>query len=350
MTPDTRPALVAEHVDVTFSAGFGGRIKTRALRDLSLVVGGETAAITAVVGESGSGKTTLMKLLLGFQPATGGAVRFAGKSIADFNRSALHDYRRQVQAVFQDPFDVFNPFYRIEHPLVAPLVSFGLARNRTQALDQVAEAMAAVGLRPTETIGKYPHQLSGGQRQRVMIARALSLRPAILLADEPVSMVDASLRSTILESLWRMNRENGIALVYVTHDLATAYQVADVILVLYGGMVMEVGAAEQVIHAPRHPYTRALLDAVPSPDPDVDWKLGDGRAKGEMQGLPEQGCPFAPRCPHAMPKCTEAPPALYRTEEDRAVACFLDEGRDTTTAAEVQRSVGIVPVRKTEAV
>jgi len=345
MTPDARPALVAEHVDVTFSAGFGGRIKTHALRDLSLVVGGATSAITAVVGESGSGKTTLMRLLLGFQTATTGKVLFDGKPIDGFSRAALKDYRRQVQAVFQDPFDVFNPFYRIEHPLVAPLVTFGLARTRAQALDQVAEAMAAVGLRPAETIGKYPHQLSGGQRQRVMIARALSLRPAILLADEPVSMVDASLRSTILESLWRMNRENGIALVYVTHDLATAYQVADVVLVLYGGMVMEVGSAEQVIHAPRHPYTRALLDAVPSPDPDVDWNLGDGRALGEMQGLPEQGCPFAPRCAQAMPGCRTALPALYRTEVDRAVACFLDEGPETTTAAEVQQSVGMVPVQ-----
>jgi len=346
MTDETRPALVAEHVDVTFSAGFGGRIKTHALRDLSLVVGGAQPAITAVVGESGSGKTTLMRLLLGFQSATAGAVRFGDVALTEFRgAAALNDYRRQVQAVFQDPFDVFNPFYRIEHPLVAPLVTFGLARNRAQALDLVAEAMAAVGLRPSETIGKYPHQLSGGQRQRVMIARALSLRPTILLADEPVSMVDASLRSTILESLWQMNREKGIALVYVTHDLATAYQIADVILVLYGGMVMEVGSARQVIHAPRHPYTRALIDAVPSPDPDVDWNLGDGRATGEMQGLPSAGCPFAPRCADAMARCGIETPALYRTETDRATACFLDEGPETTTAAKVQHSVGIVPVQ-----
>ena len=191
---------------VTFTAGFAGRVRTQALSDMTMSVGGPDPSITAVVGESGSGKTTLMRVLLGFQSTTDGTVTFDGRPLERFSRSELRAYRRQVQAVFQEPFDVFNPFYRIEHPLVAPLIAFGLASNRRSALEQVAAAMTAVGLRPAETIGKYPHQLSGGQRQPVMRARAMSLQPTILLADEPVSMVDASLQSTILEPMWKINR------------------------------------------------------------------------------------------------------------------------------------------------
>ncbi|MCL4190065.1 MAG: ABC transporter ATP-binding protein [Rhodobacteraceae bacterium] len=334
-----RPELVAEAASVTFSAGFGGRLRTHALRGLTLRVGGERPAITAVVGESGSGKTTLLRLLLGFQAPTAGTVSFGGRPVAAFGPAERRDFRRRVQAVFQDPFDAFNPFWRVEHPLVAPLMAFGLAPTRAVALEQSAAALAAVGLNPGETIGKYPHQLSGGQRQRVMIARALAVDPSILLADEPVSMVDASLRATILESLWKMNRERGIALVYVTHDLTTAYQVADVVLVLYGGMVMEVGAAEEVIHRPRHPYTSALVEAVPSPDPQVDWKLGDGREAAEPGRPPALGCPFAPRCPHAMPRCTAERPALFRTDAMRAAACFLHERAAAATPAAIQAAV-----------
>lgn len=330
-------SIETENVDVTFTAGFGGRVKKAALQDVSLTVGGEHASITAVVGESGSGKTTLTRLLLGFQAPTAGRILYNGAPMESLRGDALKAFRRDVQAIFQDPFEVFNPFYRIEHPLVTPLRTFGLAPSRRAALEQVESAMATVGLRPQETIGKYPHQLSGGQRQRIMIARALALKPSVILADEPVSMVDASLRSTILELLWRLNREEGIALIYVTHDLTTAYQVAETILVLYGGQVMEIGDAHSVIHAPRHPYTRALIEAVPSPDPDVPWNLGDGSDVSDTHNLPQTGCAFAPRCPHAMPRCHEARAPLFHTDATRASACWLDEGPGTTTAAAIQK-------------
>ncbi|MDF0595267.1 ABC transporter ATP-binding protein [Psychromarinibacter halotolerans] len=329
--------IEARGVDVVFTSGIGGRVRKAALSDVSLSVGGAQPSITAVVGESGSGKTTLTRLLLGFQSATSGEVLYNGQPMNALSGSDLRTFRRDVQAIFQDPFEAFNPFYKVEHPLVTPLRTFGLARSRDEALHLVEQAMETVGLRPQETIGKYPHQLSGGQRQRIMIARSLALRPSVILADEPVSMVDASLRSTILEMLWKLNRDQGIALIYVTHDLTTAYQVAETILVLYGGQIMEIGAAEEVIHRPRHPYTRALIDAVPSPDPSVDWNLGDGTDIGDTHNLPDGGCPFAPRCASAHDRCRAERPPLFDTDPLRASACWLDETDAHTTGAEIQR-------------
>lgn len=329
--------IEARNVDVVFTSGLGGRNRKAALQDLSLTVGGAHPAITAVVGESGSGKTTLTRLLLGFQPATTGHILYDGKPLDALSKAGMTTFRRDVQAIFQDPFEAFNPFYRVEHPLVTPLRTFGLAASRDEAIQMVEGAMETVGLRAKETIGKYPHQLSGGQRQRVMIARALVLRPSVIIADEPVSMVDASLRSTILELLWKLNRDTGIAMIYVTHDLTTAYQVAETILVLYGGQVMEIGAAEDVIHRPRHPYTRALIDAVPSPDPDVPWKLGDGSDTGDAGHLPDRGCAFAPRCPSTMERCRAHRPPLFHTDPLRASGCWLDETAATTTVPDIQR-------------
>lgn len=306
--------LEVRDVDVVFSG-------KRALNGISLAVGGSHPAITAVVGESGSGKSTLIRLLLGFQRPSSGAVLYDGNSVGTLKRSAQTRFRREVQAVFQDPFDVFNPFYRVDHPLLAPLKAFGLVSSRAEAYTKIEKTLTSVGLDPAETLGKYPHQLSGGQRQRVMIARALLLNPAIILADEPVSMVDASLRSTILEILYGLNRDLGISLIYVTHDLATAYQVADVIVVLHGGHIMEVGAAEEVIHRPKHPYTRALIDAVPSPDPEKPWILEEGAAD------PERFLDGGGRL------------ALYRTDPLRAVAGPWREGAETTTASAIQQAV-----------
>lgn len=306
--------LEVRDVDVTYSG-------KAALTGVSLAVGGPRPAITAVVGESGSGKTTLIRLLLGFQSPSRGAVLYDGDPINRLRGARQSAFRREVQAIFQDPFDVFNPFYRVDHPLLTPLKAFGLARSRDEAYARIERTLESVGLKPSETLGRYPHQLSGGQRQRVMIARALLLDPAIILADEPVSMVDASLRSTILDILYGLNRDLGISLIYVTHDLTTAYQVADTIVVLHGGQVMEVGAAEEVIHRPRHPYTRALIDAVPSPDPDKPWNLDEA-----TQG------------PATVFSGSERL-VLYRTDPLRAVAGPRQEGAEPTTAAAIQMAV-----------
>ena len=196
-----------------------------------------------MVGESGSGKSTLIRLLLGLQPPSRGSVRYDGAEVSRLSGASQRTFRREVQAIFQDPFAVYNPFYRVDHALMTPMRAFGLVRSRDEGYARIETTLQRVGLRPEETLGKYPHQLSGGQRQRVMIARALLLDPQIILADEPVSMVDASLRSTILEILFGLNRDLGISLIYVTHDLATAYQVADTIVVLHGGHILEVAAS-----------------------------------------------------------------------------------------------------------
>ena len=258
---------------VTFGGGlFGGRRK-EALQPLDLRLALAAPQILAVVGESGSGKTTLTRLLLGLLRPSTGAVLWQGHDVWSLDAAAFRTYRRSVQAIFQDPFGAYNPVYRVDRMLILPALRFGLARTSEEARPLAEVALAAVGLRPSETLGRHPHQLSGGQRQRLMVARAMMLKPAVLIADEPVSMVDASLRATILESLWTMHREAGMSLVYVTHDLATAYQIADTVMVMRNGAVVERGEAVQVIRRPAHPYTRELVAALPPPDPTIDWGL-----------------------------------------------------------------------------
>jgi oligopeptide/dipeptide ABC transporter ATP-binding protein len=226
-----------------------------------------------------------------------------------------------VQAVFQDPYGVYNPFYRVDHVLRTPVRRFRLATSRAEGRELIAEALRGVGLRPEEILGRFPHQLSGGQRQRVMVARALLLKPKLIVADEPVSMVDASLRATILGSLRRLTDEHGISILYITHDLATAYQVSDSILVLYRAHLAEAGAVKQVVTAPQHPYTQLLIAAIPRVHATRDWLVQEDEAKSGDRARTSKGCCFSDRCPHAAAACVEAPPALYLTEPRRAVAC-----------------------------
>lgn len=296
---------------------------TVALDRLSLRLDAGRAPIIAVAGESGSGKTTLASLLLGFVEPSEGEIRYGGAPLAKLGRAEKRAYRREVQAVFQDPFAVYNPFYRVDHALTEPLKLFGLARSTKQARAMLEEACARVGLHPEDTLGRFPHQLSGGQRQRLMVARAMMLKPRLLVADEPVSMIDASLRALVLGSLRTLNRELGVPIVYITHDLTTAYHIADIVLILYRGRLVEAGSAEAVIEAPQHPYTRLLVGSIPWPDLAIRWGRDepilkeDGHATGD-------GCVFRGRCPRAMASCASAPPPLYATDRGRVVRCFLD--------------------------
>lgn len=312
---------------------FGRRNESVVLDDVSLDVGSDPASITAIVGESGSGKTTLTRVLLGLQPPTSGAISFEGADLRSLSKPQRRRFRREVQAIFQDPFDVLNPFYVVDHALFQPLRLFGICSSRKACRERAESALAQVGLRPQETLGKYPHELSGGQRQRLMIARALLLDPTIIVADEPVSMVDASLRATILDTLYKLSRDRGISLVYVTHDLATAYQVADNVMVLNRGRVMEVGDAESVIKRPSHPYTKALIAAVPSPDPEVAWDVRSAENVTELESRPN-GCPFAARCPVRMPRCATSIPPIYQVSQSQASACYLFEAAAQISAAE----------------
>ena len=325
------PLIEAVDVSKRFAGGLG-REGTLALAGLSLAIDAEEPSIIAVVGESGSGKTTFARLLLGLVEPTGGAIRYRGTDLRRLDRDGRRAFRHDVQAVFQDPYGVYNPFYRVDHVLTTPLRRFRLAASRAQARELIGQALRTVGLQPEEILGRFPHQLSGGQRQRVMVARALLLQPKLIVADEPVSMVDASLRATILGSLRRLTDEHGISILYITHDLATAYQVADSILVLYRAHLAEAGAVEQVVKEPRHPYTQLLISAIPRAHAARDW-LAQADDSGRNSPAPSpDGCCFAERCPHAMPDCLASSPGLYRTEPRRAVACVQYAGHPALPA------------------
>jgi oligopeptide/dipeptide ABC transporter ATP-binding protein len=335
--------LEAQKVTRVFGSGLLSKAHTVAVDGVSLIINEDKPSITAIAGESGSGKTTLARLLLGMIQPTSGSITYRGRGLTAMDRSGREDFRRQVQAIFQDPYEAYNPVYKVDQVLTTPVHKFKLAHSKEEASQRIEDSLRLAGLRPEETLGRYPHQLSGGQRQRVMVARALLLNPRIILADEPVSMVDASLRATILESLVKLKRDLGISLIYITHDLTTAYQVSQYIYVLYRGSTAEVGSVEKVITDPKHPYTRLLVSSIPLPDPDIHWG-GEAeietRAKKPSGPAKEiQGCKFSNRCPFATEECLQAPPPLYRTDDDRAVACYLHKDNPNVTGAEMAESL-----------
>jgi peptide/nickel transport system ATP-binding protein len=333
--------LELQNVSKIYSGGLLRKRSTVALEDNYLSISGEDATILAVAGESGSGKTTMGMLLLGFIEPTRGKVLYRGQDLWESPGNVWRDFRRQVQAIFQDPFEVYNPFYKVDHVLNMPVKKFGLADSRAEREEIVEEALAGVGLRPGETLGRYPHQLSGGQRQRITVARALLLDPQVIIADEPVSMVDASLRATILKSLRRLKNEMGISILYITHDLATAYHICEDILILYQGSVVEAGDVETVIRDPQHPYTQLLVSSIPWPDPERRWGEPEDVTKGQaMAERGTVGCKFAPRCPQAMDICQEKRPPLFQTGDSRAVACFLYEDATVIRNSEVNKVLG----------
>lgn len=302
-----------------------------ALGDYSLTIAADHPTIIAVVGESGSGKTTLARLLLGLVTPTSGQVLYQGRDLHVLSGAERRAFRRDVQAIFQDPYGVYNPFYRVDHVLTTPVARFRLAQSKADGRALIEDALRAVGLRPEEILGRYPHQLSGGQRQRVMVARALLLRPHLIVADEPVSMVDASLRATILGSLRQLNRERGISIVYITHDLATAYQVADTIIVLYRASVAEAGDVELVVKAPKHPYTQLLVASIPQVSTQRTWL--DEQRESQRAEAGQGGCRFVARCPVAMPMCQTIVPPPRQTEPNRTVACHHHAGAATVSGS-----------------
>ncbi|WP_424976297.1 ABC transporter ATP-binding protein [Dinoroseobacter sp. S124A] len=246
-----------------------------ALHPMSFALDGEKPKIISIVGQSGSGKSTMGSLMLGFNPPSAGQVLFEGADIAKHSAAERLEFRKSVQAVFQDPYACFNPFYRVDHALKFPYKRFGLGSSDAEVEAKMLEACEAVGLDGQLILRRFPHELSGGQRQRLIVARALMLEPKLLIADEPVSMVDASLRATILKNIYDLKDRYGISILYITHDLATAYHVSDYVMVLYHGHVVEAGPPKQVIGDPQHPYTQMLIEAIPWPDLTRDWGHAD---------------------------------------------------------------------------
>jgi oligopeptide/dipeptide ABC transporter ATP-binding protein len=331
-----QPLLEVRNVTKTYGGGFfkGGN-ETVALRDFNLVVPEEPATITTIAGESGSGKTTLASVILGFTKPTSGEILYKGRDISAMNRKERLAYRQEVQAIFQDPYEVYNPFYRIRHTFDQVIKRFRLAESKGGGRELMEDALKVVGLRGDEVLEKYPHQLSGGQRQRIMIARAYLLTPHLMVADEPVSMVDASLRAMILDIMVRMRDEFNISFLYITHDLSTAYQIGDEIFILYAGTIAERGETTRVIEDPKHPYVKLLVSSVPVPDPSVRWGEIDLPSRQEGHADASSGCIYYPRCPYRFDRCLTAPPPLFKIDgADQEASCYL---YDVDSEAEPQK-------------
>ncbi|MBN4064818.1 ABC transporter ATP-binding protein [Dehalococcoides mccartyi] len=326
--------LELKHTTKVFGSGFFNKRQTVAVDDITFSLAKENPSMIALAGESGSGKTTLSRLLLGVTNPSSGQVLYDGQDVKDMSRAERKSFRREVQPIFQDPFAVYNPFYKADHLLNVAVAKFGLASSKEEGQHLIDEALSTVGLRPDETVGRYPHQLSGGQRQRIMVARALLLKPKVILADEPVSMVDASLRATILESLRTLNREIGISILYVTHDLTTAYQICQNIVILYRGTVVESGDVDKVIKDPKHPYTQLLVSSIPQLRGVREWE-NEGEIRSIDEAGESAGCKFANRCPSVMEKCWSQVPDTFQVDTHQAAKCFLFEDKPKVESADI---------------
>jgi len=298
--------------------GRSGRPVVHAVEDVSMTL--EAGQIVALVGESGCGKSTVARTIVGLQHAASGQVIFEGADLTGLRARALRPYRRAIQLVHQDPYDALDP-----RMTVGAIVEEGLRIHQVDRGDRdaiVRRSLERVGLTPADSVlDRYPHQLSGGQRQRVAIAAAIALTPRLLVADEPVSMLDVSVRASVLELIDDLRRD-GLAVLIITHDLAGAVMLADRIAVMYFGRIVEEGPVGEVMEFPAHPYTRALLSAIPSPDPAVRTK--PEVVPGELPDAahPPRGCAFASRCPVAEPACGISIPMLAAVGSGHRAACF----------------------------
>jgi len=277
--------------------------------------------ILTLAGESGSGKTTLARMILGLIPPTEGHIEFRGQDVGVIKRQNRRAFMRQVQPIFQDPYATFSPLKKIESYLYETVHNYRIA-PRAEADRCVDDALQSVGLSLEEIRGRYPNELSGGQVQRVSVARALITNPSLLVADEPVSMLDASLRMSVVNLFKQLKEQKGVSVIYITHDLATAYYAADRIAVMLRGWIVEQGPVEQVLGHPLHPYTQILKASVPEADPDKKWRDRTTLAAMETEEYLRSGCRFAGRCPLATDICKEKEPPEVQAE-GRAVRCFL---------------------------
>jgi peptide/nickel transport system ATP-binding protein len=302
------------------AAGGSGGTEVHAVENVSLALA--AARVTAVVGESGSGKSTLARLLARLVRPTSGTLLLDGSPVPPGGRGR-REYARQVQLVLQDPFASLNPVHDVRYHLARPLEVHGLVEPGTSIDETVTGLLERVALTPADQfIPKFPHELSGGQRQRVAIARALAVQPRVLLADEPVSMLDVSIRLGVLNLLGDLRERERLAILYITHDIASARYLADTIMVMYAGQVVESGPAETVTDRPEHPYTQLLLSAAPDPDRTGPSALGSRGAPPSLV-TPPPGCRFHPRCPHAMAICAEAAPPGFDVADGHQSACWL---------------------------
>jgi oligopeptide/dipeptide ABC transporter ATP-binding protein len=284
----------------------------------------QRSEVIALVGESGCGKSTLSLLLMGLEEPTEGSILFEGRDITHLKESQRKEVRRKIQMVFQDPYESLNPTQTIEEIVNEPLLVHGIGHNKQERNERVRKAMEDAGLKPADVyLSRFPHELSGGQRQRVVIAAALVLEPEILLADEPVSMLDVSIRAEIINLLAELRVTRQIAVIFITHDLGSVGFFADRVAVMYLGRIVEIGTMLEVLEKPQHPYTKALLSVIPVPNPRLRREriILQGETPNPID-LPT-GCRFHPRCPVAMPACEDSDPPSITLSETHSAACLL---------------------------
>jgi peptide/nickel transport system ATP-binding protein len=314
------------------SVHFRGRTVVKAVQDVSLTV--RRGEIISLVGESGSGKTTLGRTIVGLTRPTEGRILMDGQEVVMKGRTGLKSLWRRVQMIFQDPYSTFNPLATIYESVATPIRKFGMAEGSEAVKALVDATLTKVGLNPAEVEGKYPHQLSGGQKQRASIARALTINPEVLVADEPVSMLDVSVRAGILDLLKNLRKEYNMAIVFITHDLAVADYLSDRIAVMYKGKVVELGTADQVIGTPLHPYTELLLKSAPRLDAKTSWTETQDLLLKQVPA-DYRGCNFYQRCPISQEGCTKAEPQLTGGAAGHPVSCFVRQesvGKSSQTA------------------
>lgn len=314
------PLLEVNHLTKTFTLGsIVSRTRITAVDNVSFYI--KPAEIFALAGESGCGKTTTARIILGFEEPTSGDIIHKGKRDGK-TRNAQVWLTEGIQAIFQDPFGTFNPLRTVDRYFFETIRHFHLAETHPQAVQLIDQKLQAVGLSYQELAGRYPSEFSGGQLQRISIARALLTGPKLMVADEPVSMVDASLRMSIVNLFKKLRDDLGVSVLYITHDLATAYYVSDRIAIMFRGNIVEEGPVEQVLMDPRHPYTRLLRDSIPEVDPNIRWKETVKLSTTEQEEYLRAGCKFAGRCPLVMDICKTAVPANV-TIDDVTVKCHL---------------------------
>jgi oligopeptide/dipeptide ABC transporter ATP-binding protein len=305
--------------DFTVGRGLGGGRTLRAVDEVTFDV--RPGEILGVVGESGSGKSTLGRLLLHLVAPTSGRIVFDGTDLSRLDRRGVHAFRRRAQPIYQDPYSSLDPRWRIARTIREPLDAFGLGTSAEREA-RVAELLEAVGLSARHGAAR-PHELSGGQRQRAAIAAALAPKPDLVVADEPVSALDVLVQAQILNLIASLQREFGLTIVFITHNLSVVEHLADRVAVMYLGRIVELGATADVLAAPQHPYTRALIDSIPHPDPARRLELSPLRGEIPSPIDPPPGCRFHTRCPIAVDLCRSSDPALRSDASGRVVACHL---------------------------
>jgi peptide/nickel transport system ATP-binding protein len=317
--------LQVENLSKVFSIRQGFSVnKFLAVDSATFSLEDDKPEIFTLAGESGSGKTTLARMILGLETQTSGDMFYKNRDVARLSSKEKRTwFFKEVQPIFQDPFATFSPLRRVDSYLYQTVFNYKMA-GKAQIDDYIHETLDLVGLTLAEVRGRYPNELSGGQAQRVSIARALITNPSLLVADEPVSMLDASLRMSIINLFRKLKDEQQVSVVYITHDLTTAYYAADRIAIMLRGWIVESGPVEKVLGDPLHPYTQNLKNAIPEADPDKTWEGDASLAIMDTEEYTRTGCRYAGRCPAVMDKChTEVPPNYVH--EGRTVKCFLYE-------------------------